>query len=77
MVRCAPFTRRLVLVLYSIYAQRLHSGPPFLLCSRLFCRIDELGVGNRKFFSATAQDVAERDRTRVWKEVGLRGVGEL
>ncbi|KAL7409051.1 ribonuclease H-like domain-containing protein [Mrakia frigida] len=39
--------------------------------------IDELGVGNRKFFSATPQDIAERDRTRVWKEVGLRGVGEL
>lgn len=45
---------------------------------RPFCRrIDELGVGNRKFFSATPQDIAERDRTRVWKEVGLRGVGEL
>lgn len=40
-------------------------------------RVDQKGGGGKKFFSASREAIADRERVRLWAEVGLKSVGEL
>jgi hypothetical protein len=64
----------LLALFHSLTSQCDNSSP---YPSNGFTRTDQKGGGGKRFFSASLEAIADRERVKLWSEVGLKSLSEL